>query len=276
MDMEQVLIFVQERGLTLVTKLVAAVLIWIIGRWLIGVAIRLMKGAMERRKIDDTLIRYAESGVNALLTVVLVVALLGYFGVETASFAALLAGVGLAIGTAWGGLLQNFAAGVFMVALRPFRVGDTVTVAGVTGTVQEIGLFVTTLNTYENVRTMIGNNKVFSDTIQNYNANSYRRIDAEAQLAPDTDYRDAMRRFRERLEAMPHVLEDPAPVIEISEFNLAGPVVIVRPYAEPEHYWGVWFETRRMIQDVVTEAGYSRPGSAVAIVTSSQTPDGSP
>ena len=266
MDTQAALDFLQTSGLVLAQKLIAAIAIWFIGRWLIGFAVGMLTKAMGRRNVDPTLIRYAESGVKVTLTIVLVVALLGYFGVETASFAALLAGVGLAIGTAWGGLLQNFASGVFMVMLRPFRVGDTVTVAGVTGVVEEIGLLTTIINTYDNVRTIIGNDKVFGDTIQNYDANPYRRINAEAQLSGDTDYRDAIRRFREALDATPGVLQDPEPSIEILEFNLAGPVVGVRSYATPENYWDVWFATRRIIQDVTTEAGYSTPGSPVAIV----------
>lgn len=267
MNTEQVLVFVQERGMTLMTKLIAAALIWFVGRWLIRFGVSLLKRTLEKRAVDPTLVRYAESGISVILTIILIVALLGYFGVETASFAALLAGVGLAIGTAWGGLLQNFAAGVFMVALRPFRVGDDVTVAGITGTVEEIGLVVTTINTFENVRTTIGNNKVFSDTIQNYSANGFRRVDAQAQLSGDTDYKEAIALFRKRLEAMPHVLKEPAPVVEIIDFNLAGPVIGVRPYSEPAHYWDVWFETRRMIKDVCTEEGYPAPGSGVAIVS---------
>lgn len=267
MNAEAALTFLQTSGLVLVQKLIAAIAIWFIGRWLIRFAVGMLKRAMEKREVDATLVRYAESGINVTLTIILVVALLGYFGVETASFAALLAGVGLAIGTAWGGLLQNFASGVFMVLLRPFRVGDTVTVAGVTGVVEEIGLLATTINTYDNVRTIIGNDKVFGDTIQNYNANEYRRINAEAQLSGDTDYRDAMRRFREALDATPGVLQDPPPSIEILDFTLAGPVVGVRSYATPEHYWDVWFATRRIIQDVTTEAGYSTPGSPVTIVS---------
>jgi len=114
------------------------------------------------------------------LNIILVVAIRGYFGVETTSFAAILAAAGIAIGMAWSGLLANFAAGAFMVVLRPFKVGDFVTVGGITGTVKEVGLFVTALNTPDNVLTIIGNNKVFSDTIQNFSANPYRRVDLKA------------------------------------------------------------------------------------------------
>lgn len=266
MDMDAALLFLQTTGLALVTKLGAALVIWFVGRWLIRFSISLLRKTMERRSVDETLIKYAETAISTILTIVLVVALLGYFGVETASFAALLAGVGLAVGAAWGGQLQHFAAGVFMIVLRPFHVGDEVTIAGVTGTIEEIGLLVTTINTFDNVRTLIGNNTVFSDKIQNYTANGYRRVNCTAQLTADTDFRDAIERFRERVVATPNVLEDPAPVIEIVDFNLAGPVVAVRPYAKPEHFWGVWFETQRIIKDVGTEAGFNAPGSGITLI----------
>src|SRR5262249_55624373 len=156
-------------------KVLGAIVIWIVGRWLIALALRLIGGPLTRQKIDPTLARYIQSATAVLLNIVLVVAILGFFGVETTSFAALLAAAGVAIGMAWSGMLANFAGGVFLVILQPFKVGDFVTAGGVTGTVEEIGLFVTTIDTLDNVRTIVGNNKIFSDTIQNFSANAYRR-----------------------------------------------------------------------------------------------------
>ncbi len=127
-----------------------------------------MGSALRKQKIDPTLIRYIHSAGAALLNIVLAVAILGFFGVETTSFAALIAAAGVAIGMAWSGLLSNFAGGVFLVILLPFKVGDFITAAGVTGTVEEIGLFATTLSTPDNIKTMVGNGKVFGDTIQNF------------------------------------------------------------------------------------------------------------
>src|SRR4051812_5153821 len=170
--------FVQSATATLIAvgwKLAGAVLLWLVGRWLISFGVRLMGRALSRQSFDPTLSRYMQTGMTVLLNVALIVALLGYFGVETTSFAALLAAGGIAIGVAWGGLLANFAAGAFLVVLRPFRVGDVVNAGGITGTVDEIGLFGTTINTPDNVRTIIGNNKIFGDTIQNFSANPYRR-----------------------------------------------------------------------------------------------------
>ena len=142
-------------------KVAGAVLLWLVGRWLISLATRLVGRALERQKFDVTLTRYFQTGLRVLLNVALVVAILGFFGVETTTFAALLAAGGVAIGLAWSGLLANFAAGAFLVFLRPFKVGDFVTAGGVTGTVEAIGLFGTTINTPDNVQTIVGNNKIF-------------------------------------------------------------------------------------------------------------------
>jgi small conductance mechanosensitive channel len=114
-----------------------------------------------------------------------------------------MAGVGLAIGAAWSGLLANLAAGIFLLILRPFKVGDLIGAAGIVGTVEEIGLFVTVVNTLDNIRTFIGNNKLFSDTIQNFSANPYRRVDLVAQLHNTVDHAAAVRLLRERLAKIP-------------------------------------------------------------------------
>ena len=152
-------------------KVAGALALWLVGRYLIRFALRLLGRTLSQHHFDATLTSYMQTGLSVLLNIALVVAILGYFGVETTTFAALIAAGGVAIGVAWGGLLANFAAGAFLVFLRPFKVGDFVTAGGVTGTVNEIGLFGTTINTPDNVRTIVGNNKIFSDTIQNFSAN---------------------------------------------------------------------------------------------------------
>src|SRR5262245_45744114 len=211
-------------------KVLGAIALWIIGRRLIHLAIALLQRGMARQPIDPTVTGFLGSALSVTLNVILVVALLGFFGVETTSFAALLAGAGLAIGTAWSGLLSNFAAGIFLMILRPFKTGDFVTAGGVTGTVEEIGLFVTTLNTPDNIRTFVGNNKILSDTVQNFSSNSYRRVDLVAQLAGTVDHNVAIRILRERVSKIPNVLATPAPVLEIQEFTSFGPKLAVRPF----------------------------------------------
>jgi small conductance mechanosensitive channel len=240
-------------------QVLGAVAMWIIGRWLIRFTIRLISRALSRQRLDPTLVRYLSSITSVVLDLLLVVAILGFFGVQTTTFAAVLAAGGIAIGMAWSGLLSNFAAGVFLVIFQPFKSGDFVTAGGVTGTIQEIGLFVTTINTPDNVRTIIGNTKIFGDTIQNFSSNAYRRVELVAQLAQPVDHNDAIRRLKEALAKIPNVMREPAPDVEILEFNLAGPVLAVRPYCHNQHYWQVYFDTNRLIRDTFGQAGYPVP-----------------
>jgi small conductance mechanosensitive channel len=252
----------QNAAATLVAvawKVAGALALWLIGRWLIALASRMLGRALARQRFDITLTRYMQTGLTLLLNVALIVALLGYFGVETTTFAALLAAGGVAIGVAWGGLLSNFAAGAFLVFLRPFKVGDFVTAGGVTGTVDAIGLFGTTLNTPDNVLTIVGNGKVFSDTIQNFSANPYRRVDLTATINNSVDHRAAIALLRNRLPHVHNVLATPAPDIDVLQFTPAGPVLCVRPYCSNEHYWQVYFDTNRLIREAFGEAGYPAP-----------------
>jgi len=240
-------------------QIVGALVLFIIGRWLIKLAIRMMSAAFNRQHFDHTLVTYIGSIVSVGLNIILIIALLGYFGVETTSFAALIAAMGIAIGAAWAGLLANFAAGAFLIVLRPFKVGDFVTIAGITGTVKEIGLFATTLNTPDNIMTAIGNNKIFSDNIQNFSANPYRRVERTAQLAHGVDPQDAICRLKAALANIPNVLTDPAPDVEILDFNLYGTVLAVRPFCHNDDYWQVYFDTNQAISREFAAAGYPAP-----------------
>ena len=240
-------------------KVIAAIVFYLVGRWLISFAIRLVSSALERQRVDPTLLRYIGTVISVTLNIILVVAILGYFGVETTSFAAILAAAGVAIGMAWSGLLANFAAGAFMIVLRPFKVGDFVMAAGVTGTVKEIGLFVTAVVTPDNVMTLLGNNKIFADTIQNFSANPYRRVDLKAQLAHAVDHNEAIRLLKERVSKVSNTMATPAPDVELLEFNFNGPVLAVRPYCHTDHYWQVYFDTNKVIRETFGAAGYPVP-----------------
>jgi small conductance mechanosensitive channel len=250
-------------------KVAGAAALWFIGRWLIGLALRLVGGALARQQFDVTLTRYLQTGVSVLLNIALIVALLGFFGVETTTFAALIAAGGVAIGVAWGGLLANFAAGAFLVFLRPFKVGDFVNAGGVTGTVEAIGLFGSTINTPDNVRTIVGNNKIFADNIQNFSANPYRRVDLTATINNEVDHRPAMALLKERLPSIPNVLAAPSPDVDVLQFTPAGPVLCVRPYCANQHYWQVYFDTNRLIRETFGEAGYPAPMPAYSVSGSS-------
>ncbi len=251
-----------------------AIVLLIIGRWLIGFAVHHITRALEKQKVDPTLLRYMGNIVSVLLNIALVVAILGYFGVETTTFAALIAAAGVAIGMAWSGLLANFAAGAFLIVLRPFKAGDFVTVGGVTGTVKEVGLFVTSINTLDNVFTIVGNNKIFGDNIQNFSVNPYRRVDLVAQLNHAVDHKAAIRLLKERLAKVPNVVANPAPDVEIHSFNLAGPLLAVRPYCHTDHYWQVYFDTNAVIRESFGEAHFPVPEQHYAVRNAAVVGDG--
>lgn len=240
-------------------KIIGAFLALIIGRWVIKYVIKLVNRAMEKQQIDATLIRYVGSILVVLLNIVLILAILGYFGFDTASFAAILAGAGLAIGTAWGGLLAHFAAGAFMVVLRPFKVGDFIQAGGVVGTVKEIGMFVSTIEQMDNVIAYVGNNKIFSDNILNFTQNPYRRVELKAQLDSTVNVAEAKAKLKAALKEIPNVTKTPEPDVEVLEFTPMGPVLAVRPYCHNDHYWQVYFDANKTIVDVCGGAGYPQP-----------------
>ncbi|MCX7273407.1 MAG: mechanosensitive ion channel family protein [Burkholderiales bacterium] len=259
MNIDQFYTFLSTTGVEIAIKVLAALAFWIIGRWLIGRVVGLIQAAMSRNSIDTTLSKYVGSIVAVALNIALVLGILGYFGIQTTSIAAMLAGAGVAIGVAWSGLLAHFAAGAFLLVLRPFKVGDFISAGGVTGTVQEIGLFASTILTPDNVKTVVGNNKIFSENIQNFSANPVRRVERTAQLANGVDPLAAITLLREAITAIPNVATSPAPEVNLLDFQPQGPVISVRPYTNNEHYWQVYFDTNEAIARVGAANGWPVP-----------------
>ena len=238
-------------------KLLGAVALWMVGRWVIKLVRTTLSTFLHLRQFDTTLASYLEASAGILLQVLLFIAVLGVLGIETTSFAALLAAAGLAIGAAWAGLLSNFAAGVFLLVFRPFKVGDTIAVVGLTGTVREIGMFVTSVVTADNVVTYVGNNRLFADNVQNFSATPFRRVDITVQLLPGMDSETVSMRLRQRMRQIPHLLDTPQPIVEIVSFNIVGtsvaPLLAVRPFCRNEHYTQVYFDTTRAIQETCVQ-----------------------
>jgi small conductance mechanosensitive channel len=259
MNWNAVVQFVQEKAASVGLQILGALALYIVGRWLISLVIGAIHRVLSRQQIEPTVMRFVSNTISVALNVTLVVAILGYFGVQTTTFAALIAAMGLAIGTAWAGLLANFAAGAFLLVLRPFKVGDFISAGGTTGTVQEIGLFVTTFNTPDNVRTFVGNNKIFSDTIQNFSVNPYRRVELTAQISGAADPQLAIARLKDRIAKIANVCKDPAPEVEMLTFTPFGPVLAVRPYCNNDHYWQVYFDTNLAIREVMGDAVFPAP-----------------
>lgn len=245
-------------------KLLAAIAIWFIGGLVIRAVIAGADRAMHAKQVEPTLVRYIDSFLRVALKIALVLAILGMLGVETTSFAALLAAAGVAIGAAWAGLLSNFAAGVFLVVLRPFKVGDNILAAGVTGTVREIGLFGCTIETGDAVRVSIGNTKIFSDNIFNYSAHPTRRVDLTCHLAHGVDTARAIELLRAAVATIPNALPEPVPQVEILSFSPTGTILGVRPYCANAHYWQVFFDGNRRIAEVALREAWPAPDAGGA------------
>ena len=259
MALEGALLTAQSTITAVGFKIIGAILLWIVGRWLISMVTKLIERGLTAKQFDPTLQRYLVSITGVALTVILVIGILGYFGIETTSFAALIAAVGIAIGAAWSGLLANFAAGAFLMILRPFKVGDYIVGGGVEGTVKEIGLFSSTLLTPDNVITLVGNNKILGDTLKNFTASNYRRVDRVAQIDHSVDPIDAIARLKARIATIPNVTTAPPPDVEILDFNALGIQLAVRPYCKNTDYWQVYFDTNRVIYEEFSKAGYAVP-----------------
>jgi small conductance mechanosensitive channel len=262
-NIEKVKELLMVQGTNFGLKILGALAFWIIGIWLIKLFVRITERALKMKAVDITVTKYVGSTLSVLLKIVLVVVILGFFGVQTTTFAALLAAVGIAIGAAWSGLLANFAAGTFLIIFRPFKVGDSVSAGGATGTVEEIGLFATTIHTPDNVLTIVGNNKIFSDNIQNFSSTPFRRVDLQAPLHYTVNPVDAMKLVKPLVAKVPNVLPDPEPVVEILQLGRDGTVLAVRPFCKVDNYWQVYFDTNRAVQETFQEAGYPPPNMVI-------------
>ncbi len=232
-------------------KAAGALGLWLVGRWILRLSLRGLDRTLEARGIEATLRRYVHSVLSVLLVATLVIAIFGYLGVQVATFAALLAGAGLAIGTAWGDLLKNFAAGIFLLMMRPYRVGDVVTIGGVNGTVEEVGVFSTVVNVGDNVRAFVANAKVFADNILNHSVYPNRRAELKVQLGHGADPARVIGALTERLPSVPHVLKAPAPEVALIELNAIGPVLALRLSAPAEHALAAQNEAFRMARGLL-------------------------
>jgi small conductance mechanosensitive channel len=217
-------------------RILGALALWFAGRFGIRVIQAGAAKAMSQSGLDATLNRWALSIVAIVLNFVLILAILSLFGIETTSFAALLAAAGLAIGAAWAGLLANFAAGLFLILFKPFKVGDAVTVAGVTGTVAEIGVFSTSIDTSANVRSIIGNGAISSHQIDNYSVNPYRRAQVQIQLQAGTPLRPTIAALNIALAGLQlDTLQGP-PDVRVEAFNEHGPVLVIEAKCGQSHH----------------------------------------
>ena len=240
-------------------KVVGALVVLIVGRWAAGWVRKVVRQSLERSNLDATLIPFIAGIVYYLLLTVVVIAVLGLFGIQTTSLIAVLGAAGLAVGLALQGTLSNFAAGVMLLILRPFRVGDYVEAGGTAGSVVEVGIFTTTLNTPDNVMILVPNAAIYGDVVKNYSANDTRRNDLSVGIGYGDDIGTAIEVIRKVLAADDRVLPDPAPVIAVGGLGDSSVDFVVRPWCRKEDYWPLRFDLTRKLKEELEAGGCSIP-----------------
>ena len=249
---------VQEAGWILL-KVVIALAIYFVGKQIIKWVIRLMDKAFNRHSVEASLRSFLRSLVKALLMVMLVFAIVQTLGVNTSSFLALFASAGLAIGMALSGTLQNFAGGVVLLLLRPYKVGDYIESMGQSGTVESIGLFSTSLKTPDNQTIYVPNNSIATSIIDNYSQSETRRVDWVLSISYGDDVDVARREILAMLEADARVLKENAPVVLVKTLNSSSVDLVIRAWVKNADYWGLYFDMNEKMYKELPSKGINFP-----------------
>jgi small conductance mechanosensitive channel len=221
--------------------------------------INLIRKLMTRAKIDDMLVGFLSSILRWVLLLFVIIAALTQLGVQTTSLVALIGAAGLAIGLSLQSSLQNLAAGVMLIVFRPFKKGDFVEVAGTMGSVENVGIFASTLITPDNKEIIIPNGGIYGGNITNYSARPTRRVDMVFGIGYDDDILQAKQILTDIVSADPRVLTDPAPVIALGELGQSSVDFLVRPWTKAEDYWAVKWETNEKVKQAFDASGISIP-----------------
>lgn len=246
-------------GISAGGKILGAVIIFVVGRFLISLVNRFVNRLMDKRKVEVSVKTFIRSLVNILLTVLLIVAVIGKLGVETTSFAALLASAGVAIGMALSGNLQNFAGGLVVLLIKPYKVGDLVESQNVLGTVKEIQIFHTILTTPDNKVIYIPNGALSSGVVINYSHQVTRRVEWVVSVDYGEDYAKVEKVVSDILAADNRILTDPAPFVALNALAASSVNVIARVWVNSEDYWGVYFDINREIYKTFNKEGINFP-----------------
>jgi len=236
-----------------------ALAIFFIGKIAVNILTQIAKKIMTRSKIDALLVNFAGSIIKTVLLLFVVVAALNQLGVDTTSLIALIGAAGLAIGLALQGTLQNFASGVMLIIFRPFKDGDLIEAAGITGVVESIDIFTTTMRSGDNREIIVPNNEIYGGTITNLSKRETRRVDMVFGIGYDDDIKKAKNIIQSILDADERVLKDPAPLIAVGELADSSVNFNVRPWCKAEDYWGIYFDTHENIKLTFDEQGISIP-----------------
>lgn len=236
-----------------------AAVVFIIGRFIVKTLNRFIGKLMDKRDVDVSIKTFVKSLVNILLTILLIISVVGALGVETTSFAALLASAGVAVGMALSGNLQNFAGGLVVLLFKPYKVGDLVEAQGVIGTVKEIQIFHTILATADNKVIYIPNGALSSGVVTNYSDRKTRRIEWIFGVDYGEDYNKVEQVVRQILSAEKRILLDPAPFVALHALDASSVNVVIRVWVNTDDYWGVYFDVNREVYKTFNEEGINFP-----------------
>ena len=240
-------------------NIILALAVFVIGRWLASMIVRGVKRLMKKANMDRALIGFLSSILNAVLLVVVVIAALEQLGVNTTSVLAVFAAAGLAVGLALKDSLSNFSAGVMLIIFKPFKVGDFVEAAGISGVVEVIRIFNTQLRTGDNREIIVPNAQIYGGIITNFSAREQRRIDLVIGIGYEDDIRTAKQILKEILQAEERVLKEPTPVILVSELGESSVDLAVRPWVNSADYWDVRSDLLETIKREFDAKGISIP-----------------
>ena len=259
MSTEELTSMVIKWVLNLSARVLIAVAIFFIGRWIIRYLKRILRRMMERRSVEASLKSFLLNLVSITLTLFLIIVIIGILGIDTTSFVAIFASAGLAIGMALSGTLQNFAGGVMILLMKPYRIGDYISAQGQSGTVRDIKLFSTVIATADNQTIYIPNNSIATAIIDNYSTSETRRVDWTVGISYGDDVDVARKAVLSMLAADPRVLPDPAPVVWVAALADSSVNLSIRAWVKNADYWNVFFEHNEQFYKELPKAGINFP-----------------
>ena len=258
-NVDKILEWLQTEGVAFGIDLVAALAIFIIGRIAVGFIVRGVRIAMRKNNVEKTLETFICNLIRWALMVVVIIAAIAHVGIETTSFIAVFGAAGLAVGLALQGSLSNFAAGVLIVLFRPYRVGDWIEAAGISGSVEQVQILTTVLTTGDNKQVIVPNSQIMDSIITNYSAKDTRRIDLVIGVSYDDDIDKVRKTLVDIIGSDERILKDPAPKIAVSELADSSVNFVVRPWSKTEDYWSVRFDLMESIKKRFDQEGITFP-----------------
>ena len=258
-DWNQVLELIQTKGVDFAINLVTAIVIFYVGKIVVSIVVRALRKLMQRQEVDKTLETFVCNLLRMVLMVIVIIAAIGALGIQTTSFIAIFGAAGLAVGLALQGSLSNFASGVLIVLFRPYRVGDFVEAAGISGVVEQVQILTTVLKTGDNKQIIVPNGQIMDSIITNYSANDTRRVDMVVGVSYDDDLDKVRETIEQLVAAEDRILDEPACTIAVSALADSSVNFVVRPWVKTSDYWGVMFDLTEAIKKRFDKEGISFP-----------------